>query len=758
MDRGVLQWEPTRSSFIREIMANMDDYYHASKQATECSDLSGDDGISGANGTDSDSDELMGTRDDVDAVLDRAAEHESTNSVGGRSDDFCHFFDAIDGDDNSDNDEESAAASAVESTLPIFPNSGLSVSSSGYKDLLGMAAQRTVSTIPDLRSRGSTPDFAIDELHRFVRDTSSDELEPQRSEQSRHERPTEVVELIASALESVWEWSQPTQLPPQPPPPIPPYASIEDVSRAFTLNQRQHAAFSLITTSLLRRFLHQELGSLPGDGGGYRADNFEAHFRDDQLLMFLGGAGGTGKSRVIDAVDAFCASWHRSDSIVKAALTGKAATLIGGRTLASFMMRLQHAINDKHFAPLDLVVIDEVSMMSKTEWLKLDKLLRRYKQVPNVPFGGVHMVLVGDFLQMPPVKADPIYIDPAEKAKVKTADIEGFELWRKFTTVVVLEESVRFRHDPEWGEGCRLARLGQWTPGFIKLINSRVLSRHDRAESPPAALRDEIGADAVFVTPENATRLAINNAFVAKTAAMLPTDMFPVRVTANFKGALNRLSQSDLRYVMSLPDNRFGRMAPYLDLIDGMPIQVTQNVSTAKGIANGTLGSLEFVHFPDSTRFRLVHDGASNTIVQLPDQSPDYAMLRVPRPRPTAIRPGLDPELFPVFFATEAYMKSTITLPKAPDGQPRSITVKPQQLPFVCAVGSTVYKVQGETLQSMVVMDWKSSQRVVNKPQQTYILVSRVTSRNALIALRLLPESLQRGPNHLQAHSMKTND
>lgn len=110
-------------------------------------------------------------------------------------------------------------------------------------------------------------------------------------------------------------------------------------------------------------------------------------------------------------------------------------------------------------------------------------------------------------------------------------------------------------------------------------------------------------------------------------------------------------------------------------------------------------------------------------------------MVRIPRPQAIAIRDGVDPELFPVFFKTEAYMKSTIALSKTPDGQPRSVTVKPQQLPFVCAVGSTVYKVQGETLTSMVVMDWKSTQRVVNKPQQSYLLVSRVTSRYAFVAL-----------------------
>jgi hypothetical protein len=170
-----------------------------------------------------------------------------------------------------------------------------------------------------------------------------------------------------------------------------------------------------------------------------------------------------------------------------------------------------------------------------------------------------------------------------------------------------------------------------------------------------------------------------------------------------------------------------------------MLVQVTQNVGTGKGIANGTL---ECVPFPNGTHFRLVRDGASNKIVQLPSCAPDYAMLRVLRPRATAIRPGLDPELFPVLFATEAYKKATITLPKAPNGQPRAITVKPQQLPFVCAVGSTVYKVQGEMLNAMVVMDWRSKQRVVNKPQQTYLLVSRVTSRDAFFPLNPFTEEL----------------
>ncbi|KAE9331878.1 hypothetical protein PR003_g14796 [Phytophthora rubi] len=353
-------------------------------------------------------------------------------------------------------------------------------------------------------------------------------------------------------------------------------------------------------------------------------------------------------------------------------------------------MRIQHAIKAKRFGPIDLLVIDEVSVMGKPDFLRLDKLLRRYTQ-------------------MPPVNANPIYIDPSTKTTASTKDIEGFDLWLKFSTVVMLQESVRFRRDPEWGEGCRLARLGQWMPAFIALINSRIIEQphgqeeetgaeneleHERqwTMQPQPTLRSQIAHGSVFVTPENATRLAVNNAFVAETALLLPIDAQPVRDVANFTGALNGLNRSDIHYVMSLPDSNFGRVAPYLDLIDGMAVQVTQNVATIKGVANGTLGTLEHVHFPPDTTFRLVRDGASRMVVRLPDRPPEYAILRVPRPHAVAIRAGVDPELFPVFFATEAYAKATISLPRAPNGQRRSITVRPQQLPFVCAVGSTIYK------------------------------------------------------------------
>jgi hypothetical protein len=60
----------------------------------------------------------------------------------------------------------------------------------------------------------------------------------------------------------------------------------------------------------------------------------------------------------------------------------------------------------------------------------------------------------------------------------------------------------------------------------------------------------------------------------------------------------------------------------------------------------------------------------------------------------------------------------------------------------VCAVSSTVYKVQVETLNSMVVTEWQSKNAFANKTEQPYLLVSRVTAREGFTSLQELTENV----------------
>ncbi|ETP51105.1 hypothetical protein F442_03692 [Phytophthora nicotianae P10297] len=250
-----LQWHPTRTSFTCEIMANMDDYSRAAKESTERGETNATE-VNTNDGDDSDEDDAMGTRDDIDAALDRAATtRESTVTPPVlSSDDFYHLFvDDDDGDGVGDLNEDQA--SVFPSNLPIFPNAASPVSNSQFQHLLRIPAQMTANTVDGSRRQASsTVEFSINELQQFVNDTSNDETERPRSESFRNEQPTEVIALLQSALGNAREWLPPPPPSPHdapPPPPLKPYASIVEVSQTFTLNERQHIAFTLIATSLL---------------------------------------------------------------------------------------------------------------------------------------------------------------------------------------------------------------------------------------------------------------------------------------------------------------------------------------------------------------------------------------------------------------------------------------------------------------------------------------------------------------------------
>ena len=78
-----------------------------------------------------------------------------------------------------------------------------------------------------------------------------------------------------------------------------------------------------------------------------------------------------------------------------------------------------------------------------------------------------------------------------------------------------------------------------------------------------------VSTKTTYVTPDNETRLAINNAFIAELAESLPNGHYPIRVVAKFNGGLNGKSAEDISKVMSLPDSRFHKLAPYIDIVPG---------------------------------------------------------------------------------------------------------------------------------------------------------------------------------------------
>lgn len=127
--------------------------------------------------------------------------------------------------------------------------------------------------------------------------------------------------------------------------------------------------------------------------------------------LFITGKAGSGKSITLK----FFRN-HTSKRIAILAPTGVAAINVEGQTIHSFFkLRIGPLVEYdpskiRGFAkiaarlkPLDAIVIDEISMVRADILDAVDKILRKAKQHPDVPFGGCQMIFFGDPYQLPPV-------------------------------------------------------------------------------------------------------------------------------------------------------------------------------------------------------------------------------------------------------------------------------------------------------------------------------------------------------------------
>lgn len=132
--------------------------------------------------------------------------------------------------------------------------------------------------------------------------------------------------------------------------------------------------------------------------------------------VFLTGPGGTGKSMLVRKMYSFCKEAGREVSVC--ALTGCAAVLLRchAKTIHSWsgVARCQgenhkiiervvdNKVKRQRWNDTQVLIIDEVSMMSKKMFEVLNNLARLVRK-DGRPFGGMQVVFLGDFYQLPPV-------------------------------------------------------------------------------------------------------------------------------------------------------------------------------------------------------------------------------------------------------------------------------------------------------------------------------------------------------------------
>jgi ATP-dependent DNA helicase PIF1 len=191
------------------------------------------------------------------------------------------------------------------------------------------------------------------------------------------------------------------------------------------LNQRQADALH----HLLHSFRIND-DPIETDDGQSTGDHLDAEFSDElspkqaEALrwikegcnVFITGVAGTGKSLLLQRALEYFRGIYRDNSkrYVAVAPTGPTALSLGGQTIHSFagigIPKTQDSFsktrtvkeNAKRWKELDSMVVDECSMISGEFFDRLSGEVSKVRKDPR-PFGGIQLIVCGDFLQLPPI-------------------------------------------------------------------------------------------------------------------------------------------------------------------------------------------------------------------------------------------------------------------------------------------------------------------------------------------------------------------
>jgi hypothetical protein len=495
---------------------------------------------------------------------------------------------------------------------------------------------------------------------------------------------------------------------------------------------------------------------------------------NNQLLLYVGGSGGVGKSWLIQAIETLFQVMDDHHSLCITASTGSAAANINGRTIHSAIgLSLKGYCSQKaekllmnKWKGTKMLVLDEISMISGQLFNKISKrlnYLRDYHDAKDAYFGRTPIVIVlGDFAQFPPVSATSV-IFPAKKRTAVTSSVmdsddeeinttprnittaaeqlAGFQLFDKFSDVVILNEQMRAT-DPELREMLQELRDGNPTEKYQRKLNDKVITTEGQINW------EEFRA----ITPTNTTRWRLNMDAVIGFARARNQ---PVRIFISDHNWADT-NQSQKAATISFGDNSWTDIPGIFFYTDGMPILTNKNQYPGLKLMNGT----EF-----------------------------EAKGIIPGDQPNAgLRLGTDTIIHfgaPAAILLRSQETQDIEIPGLPGGQillaADKITLKPTRNRFKFLTGNCVrrglactpafaltdYKAQGRTFE-MIIVDLRARRAASDQidPVTAYVSLSRCKTLSGVRMLRPvtlnswttlgIPQTLRDALNKLEHRSVET--
>jgi ATP-dependent DNA helicase PIF1 len=202
--------------------------------------------------------------------------------------------------------------------------------------------------------------------------------------------------------------------------------------------------------------------------------------------VFITGPGGTGKSAIIREI--YKHARENGKNIQVCALTGCAALLLqcNAKTIHSWAgigqgtgpvdTIIQRVLDSSHrkknWTNTDILVVDEVSMMSLKLFELLDKIGKKARARKSfgagiLPFGGIQVIFSGDFFQLPPV-------GDAEEPETSQFCFES-DIW---DTVFKKQNQVPLVHIFRQADSVYATILNQLREGKLKRSSYEILLKH----------------------------------------------------------------------------------------------------------------------------------------------------------------------------------------------------------------------------------------------------------------------------------------
>lgn len=272
----------------------------------------------------------------------------------------------------------------------------------------------------------------------------------------------------------------------------------------------------------LKNFLNDD-GTIRDEIYGYEMnDDFKKFFNlaKQGENIFLSGSGGVGKSVAVEIVPDFLKALNKGKkfSVAKVAPTGIAALRIDGATIHStFSLPIKPLGWDVHvnkdvqtiIKNLDVLIIDEISMVRSDVFNALCFLLETYGKNPSAPFGGIQIILVGDIFQLPPV----VQRTPKDDEYKFLLDIHGtiyfFETvsFRNGKFKPVEFKKVYRQENQEFQDRLNKLRIGDVDKETLDYFNARVIDELEFCET--------VGEDYVYLCSTNRAKDEINKEMMA---------------------------------------------------------------------------------------------------------------------------------------------------------------------------------------------------------------------------------------------------